>query len=77
MTSDTGSGGSASGQPERPRMTARDWRTCGGCWVFLALIGGLIWLGVSCDPGPSEPGDRCYDVGETVTSSAGETLVCR
>ncbi|WP_461073421.1 hypothetical protein [Streptomyces pseudoechinosporeus] len=59
-------------------MTARDWRTCGGCIVFLVLIAGLVWLGATgCEPGDAEPGDRCYDVGETVTSSAGETLVCR
>ncbi|MEU6373733.1 hypothetical protein [Streptomyces sp. NPDC046909] len=83
MTSDTSSGGGgsgASGQPERPRMTGRDWRTCGGCVVFLVLIVGLIWFGVtSCDTDPthSEPGDACYDVGETVVNTAGETLVCQ
>jgi hypothetical protein len=58
-------------------MTARDWRTCGGCIVFLALIAGLIWLVAGYEPGDAEPGDSCYDVGETVTSSAGETLVCQ
>lgn len=47
-----------------------------GCSVvFLAV---LLGVGASCDSDSNpEEGDACYDVGETVTNSAGETFVCR
>ncbi|GHE38297.1 hypothetical protein [Streptomyces capitiformicae] len=45
--------------------------------VFLAILAGI---GASCDfdsDSNPEQGDVCYDVGEEVTNSAGETFVCR
>jgi hypothetical protein len=66
-----GNNGSGSGLGEK----------IGGCLgqlgcsiVMLAILAGI---GASCDfDSNPEQGDRCYDVGETVTNSAGETLVC-
>lgn len=46
-----------------------------GCSVvFIALVAGI---GASCDSDSDpEQGDTCYDVGEQVTNSAGETFIC-
>ncbi|WP_200308912.1 hypothetical protein [Streptomyces adelaidensis] len=74
----------ASGVPGNNGSGSTPGEKIGGCLgqlgcsvVFIAL---LVGIGASCDSDSDsnpEQGDVCYDVGEEVTNSAGETFICR
>lgn len=48
-----------------------------GCSIVLIAV--IAGIGASCADSDSDPdeGDVCYNVGEEVTNSAGETFICR
>ena len=73
----------ASGVPGNNGSGSSPGEKIGGCLgqvgcsvVLIAIIAGI---GASCSDSNSDPeqGDVCYDVGEEVTNSAGETFICR
>ncbi|MDX2696543.1 hypothetical protein Sipo8835_29505 [Streptomyces ipomoeae] len=72
----------ASGVPGGSRSGSSAGERIGGCLgqvgcsiVFIAI---LLGIGASCDSDSNpEEGDVCYDVGEQVTNSAGETFICQ
>ncbi|UUU23010.1 hypothetical protein [Streptomyces sp. DSM 40750] len=73
----------ASGVPGNNGNGASLGEKIGGCLgqvgcsvVFIAI---LVAIGASCDSDSDsnpEEGDVCYDIGEEVTNSAGETFRC-
>ncbi|QFQ98262.1 hypothetical protein F9278_20990 [Streptomyces phaeolivaceus] len=79
-THGAGSGGGSGGVGSGSGLGGK----IGGCLgqlgcavVFIAVIAGIGSSCASDSDSDPEQGDVCYDVGEEVTNSAGETFICR